>query len=198
MQIFLLIAYPLCVHYAVTTANAEAQLLALVLLAAGISYPGIKQNSGFAWGILLLVSLLALLVSYFDLTLYVLYLPPVILPLLLWSVFFRSLLDGQTPLTTQIGEGVHGRFGPEMREYSRRVTRAWALFFVALTVWSAVLPLIASDELWSWFTSFINYLLVGVLFVSEYFYRKWRFRDFNHLAFWQYLQVIARAEIRKL
>jgi uncharacterized membrane protein len=198
MQLLLLIAYPLCVHYAVVTVNPEAQLLALVLLAAGISYPGIKQNSTVAWLTLLSVIALSLLISYFQLTLYVLYLPPVIIPLLLWTVFFRSLLPGETPLTTQIGESVHGPFSPEMRHYSRQVTVLWAVFFVLMAGWSALLPFLASDKIWSLFTSFINYLLVGMLFVAEYFHRKWRFRQFNHLAFWQYLQLVARANIRKL
>ena len=121
MQLLLLIAYPLCVHYAVVTANPEAQLLALVLLAAGISYPGIKRNSALAWLALLVVAALSLLVSYFQLTLYVLYLPPVIIPLLLWSVFYRSLQPGDL-ISTGAAAGVHpiapgqtGRadFGPD-------------------------------------------------------------------------------------
>lgn len=198
MQLLLLIAYPLCVHYAVVTDNPEAQLLALVLLAAGISYPGIRKNSSVAWLALLTVTALSLLVSYFQLTLYVLYLPPIIIPLLLWSVFYRSLLPGETPLTTQIGESVHGRFSPEMCHYSRQVTALWAWFFVLLAGWSALLPLLATAEIWSLFTNVINYLLVGLVFVAEYFYRKWRFQQFNHLAFWQYLQLVAKANIRKL
>jgi uncharacterized membrane protein len=198
MQLLLLIAYPLCVHYAVVTANPEAQLLALVLLAAGISYPGIKRNSALAWLALLVVAALSLLVSYFQLTLYVLYLPPVIIPLLLWSVFYRSLQPGETPLTTQIGESVHGQFSAEMRHYSRQVTAIWSVFFVLMAGWSALLPWLASDEIWSLFTNVINYLLVALLFVVEYFCRRWRFRQFNHLAFWQYLQLVAKANIRKL
>jgi uncharacterized membrane protein len=198
MQLLLLIAYPICVHYAVVTMNPEAQLLALVLLAAGVSLPGIKKHSVFSWLVLLSVMLLSVLISYLQLTMYVLYIPPIIIPLLLFSVFFRSLQPNETPMTTRIGETIHGSFSPDMRNYSRQVTVLWCVFFILLTLWSAMLPIYASDEIWSLFTSFINYLLVALLFVAEYFYRKWRFRTFNHLSFWQYMEQVVKADIRKL
>lgn len=198
MQLLLLISYPLCVHLAVVTFNANIQLLALILLAAGISYPGIKQKSIFAWMVLLVVILMSLVISYLGLTLYVLYIPPIVIPLLLWSVFFRSLLPGQTPLTTQIGESVHGPFRGAMAVYSRRVTVFWSLFFVLLAIWSGVLVVVASTEVWSLFTNVINYLLVGVVFITEYLYRKFRFREFKHLHFWRYVSLIAKADIRNM
>jgi uncharacterized membrane protein len=178
--------------------NPEAQLLALVLLAAGVSLPGIKKHSVFSWLVLLSVMLLSVLISYLQLTMYVLYIPPIIIPLLLFSVFFRSLQPNETPMTTRIGETIHGSFSPDMRNYSRQVTVLWCVFFILLTLWSAMLPIYASDEIWSLFTSFINYLLVALLFVAEYFYRKWRFRTFNHLSFWQYMEQVVKADIRKL
>ena len=197
MQIALLIIYPLCVHFAVTLQRPELQLPALVALAAGLVYRGIKHNSAFAWTVVAAVSVLALILYYFQLILYVLYVPPVVIPLLFCSVFYQSLLPDQTPLVTEIGESVHGPFDQPMRRYTRQVTVMWTAFFVVLAAWSALLPIVASTPIWSLFTNFVNYLLIALLFIAEFIYRKWRFRGFDHPDFWQYLHIVVRADIRK-
>lgn len=198
LHVALLLAYPLSVHFAVITQSPGLQLASLVVLALGLCYPGLKQNSLFAWAVLLAVCLLALAFDYLQLTMYVLYLPPVILPLLFWSVFYRSLMAGQTPLVTQIGERARGPFTEELKTYTRHVTQLWAVFLFTLALWSALLPWLASVELWSLFTNFLNYFMLGLLFVMEYIYRKSRFRDHDHPDFRQYLAIVFKANIRKL
>ncbi len=91
----LLLSYPLCVHLAVVTQQPYYQVLAIVCLAGGIQYSGLRQGSAFAWGVLLLVVALALWLTSRDLARYILYLPPIVIPLLIASGFLRTLLPGR-------------------------------------------------------------------------------------------------------
>ena len=198
MQLALIIAYPFCVHFAVIFNRPELSLLALIVLAVGLCYQGLKAKSLFAWSVILVLGMLALAFNYFQLTMYILYVPPVVIPLLVGGIFFRSLMPGQTPLVTAIGENVHGPFDQPLRAYTRLITLLWTVLFAATALWSILLAVFAADELWSLVTNFVNYILVGIFFVVEFIYRKWRFKHMDHPAFFQYLRIVFSAEIRKL
>jgi uncharacterized membrane protein len=172
------------------------QVFALAFLAAAIQYPGLRQGNLFSWGVLLLTVLASLWLASMDLARYVLYLPPIIIPLLIWSGFIRTLLPGQVPLVTAIGEQVHGELPPELERYTRRVTVLWAAVLAALALWAALLPWLGSELLWSVFSNFVNYGLVAVLFVAEYIYRRWRFRYFEQPSFRQYLNILFQSGAR--
>ncbi len=190
----LLFCYPLCVHLAVVTQQPYYQVFAIVGLAAGIQYTGLRQASFFAWGILLLVVALALWLTTRDLARYILYLPPIVIPLLIASGFLRTLLPGEVPLVTAIGQQVHGQLPPELERYTRRLTFFWFLFLLAMAIGAALLPWLGSPLLWSWFSNFLNYALVAVVFVIEYVYRRWRFSDFPQPSFRDYLTIVFNSE----
>ena len=193
----LILSYPLLVHLAVWLELPAVQVLALMVLALGLFLPGLRQGRCFIWGLFLLTLVVLFTVDYLDIAIYLLYLPPVVMPLLFWGVFFHSLLPGQTPLVTAIGEQVHGSFPEVIRRYTRSVTLMWAIVFAAMALWSALLPWLASATLWSLFTNFINYLLIALLFAVEFIYRKWRFQDYDQPGFMDYLKIVASANIRR-
>lgn len=189
-----LLAYPLCVHLALVAQQPYYQVVAMVCLAAGIQYAGLRQGSIFAWGILLLVLALALLLTTRNLARYILYLPPVVIPLLIGSGFLRTLLPGEVPLVTAIGQQVHGQLPQDLERYTRRLTLFWFLFLLAMAIGAALLPWLGSPLLWSWFCNFLNYAMVAVVFVAEYAYRRWRFKDFPQPSFRDYLSIVFSSE----
>jgi uncharacterized membrane protein len=197
MSLLLLLCYPLCVHFAVVTQTAALQVVAIVCLAAGIQYSGLRQGNVFAWGVLLGVALVSFWLASVDLARYVLYVPPIIIPLLIWSGFMRTLLPGQVPLVTAIGVQTHGQLPPEIERYTRRVTVFWAVFLAMLTLWAAVLPGLVSTTVWSLFSNFLNYALVGLLFLAEFIYRRWRFSDFEQPSLRQYLNIVFQSGVPK-
>ena len=73
----------------------------------------------------------------------------------------------------------------------------WGSFFVAMVLWSALLPWLTTVMLWSLFTNFLNYLMAALLFVGEYIYRRWRFQDYDHPGIIDYIKIVVRADIRK-
>lgn len=197
MSLLLILCYPLCVHFSVVLQAPMLQVIAIVCLAAGIQYPGLRQGNGFAWGILLGVAVVSAWLASFDLARYVLYVPPIIIPLLVWSGFMRTLLPGQVPLVTAMGEQFHGQLPPEIKRYTRRVTVFWAVFLAALTLWATLLPWLVSATTWSLFSNFLNYGLVVLVFLAEFGFRRWRFRDFEQPSLREYLLLVFRSGVRR-
>ncbi len=197
MPLVLLLCYPLFVHLGVVTHTPALQAMAIIFLAAAVQYPGLRQGKPFPWAVLLLSILLAAWLATIDLAKYVLYIPPIIIPLLVWSGFTRTLMPGQVPLITGIAEHVHGQLPPDIERYTRRMTILWAALLAGLSLWTALLSWLGSPMLWSLFTNFINYALVAVLFVAEFFYRRRRFPDFQQPPFREYLHIVFHSGVHR-
>ena len=197
MPVLLTISYPLLVHLAVWLELPAVQILALLVLTVGLLLPGLRQNSRFAWILFLFILIMLCFIAYMDIAIYLLYVPPVVIPLLLWGIFFRSLLPGEVPLVTAIAEQVRGTLSTQLRSYTWKVTLMWTIFFAAMALWSALLPWLASLTLWSLFTNFINYIVAASLFIIEFIYRKWRFQSHDHISFVDYLKLVVSTNIRK-
>ncbi len=197
VPVALILSYPLLVHLAVWLEQPVIQVLALLVLTLGLLLPGLRQGSRFTWGLFLLILGLLCAAGYLDIAIYLLYLPPVVIPLLFWGVFLHSLLSGKVPLVTAIGERARGPLSAQMRRYTWGVTLMWTVVFAAIALWSVILLWLATTTLWSLFTNFINYLMVALLFVAEFVYRKWRFQDHDHPGFVDYLKIVVNADIRK-
>jgi uncharacterized membrane protein len=86
--------------------------------------------------------------------------------------FGQSLLKRRAALCTQLADKVHGPLTPQEVLYTRRVTAAWALFFVLITVATVILFVFASLELWSLFANFCVVPLIGLMFAGEYAIRR--------------------------
>jgi len=198
VQAALIIAYPLCCHFAVTRDEPSLQLLAILLLGLGLTFRGLLQSSKMSWLIIVSLSAVLLMVFLLEQARLILYLPPIALPLLVWSLFYRSLGPTQTPLVTQIATSVHGELPPELQVYTRQVTAMWSCLFAAIAVLSVVLSLVASEAVWSLFTNFLNWAFIGILFVGEFIYRQYHFRSIDQPNFWQYLLIVVRADIRNV
>ena len=95
---------------------------------------------------------------------------------LLW-LFGRTLLRGGEALITRLARHTHGSLSPQMVRYTRRLTLAWCVFFVAQLAASALLLRFASFESWSLFINVLNFPLLGLMFAGDYVYRVIRYRD---------------------
>jgi uncharacterized membrane protein len=91
---------------------------------------------------------------------------------LMAASFGQSLLGGRVALCTQLADKVHGPLTPQEVRYTRRVTAAWALFFISITVATVGLFLFAPLRAWSLFANFCVLPLIGLMFVAEYAVRR--------------------------
>lgn len=106
-------------------------------------------------------------------------------------VFGRTLVGGREPLITGFARRVHGSLPPEMEVYTRRVTIAWCVFFLAQPAISAALLAWAPLDVWSLFVNVLNLPLVALMFAAEYLYRVRRYRHFPHASIMKGVQMFA-------
>ncbi len=91
---------------------------------------------------------------------------------LMAASFAQSLLAGREALCTQLADRVHGPLTPREVHYTRRVTAAWAVFFVLIAAATSGLFLFAPLPVWSLFANFCVPALIGLMFAGEYAVRR--------------------------
>jgi uncharacterized membrane protein len=91
---------------------------------------------------------------------------------LMAASFGQSLWGDRVALCTQLADKIHGPLTPQEVRYTRRVTAAWALFFISIVVVTLGLFRFAPLQTWSLFANFCVLPLIGLMFVAEYAVRK--------------------------
>ena len=94
---------------------------------------------------------------------------PVLMNLGMFFVFALSLRG--TPLIEQFAKKMGYNLDAKQKEYSRRVTRAWAIFMFGLAVISLV-TVFLSNEVWVMFNGLISYVLIAIMMGAEFIVRK--------------------------
>ena len=186
--------YLLLMHLAVSGNDAEPvrlALLSLPLLALGCWIVTRSSNRPFWLLILLAAGAAAYLLEREDrLGLAALYgLPHAAAYVFLLWFFGRTLLRGQESLITRLARQVHGTLPPYMEAYTRGLTLAWCVFFIAQLVMSALLLKFASLDTWAVFINLLNFPLLALMFAGDYFYRVTRFRDYPHASIAQEIRA---------
>jgi uncharacterized membrane protein len=88
--------------------------------------------------------------------------------LMLAAVFGTTLMQGRKALCTHFAETVHGSLAPDVARYSRQITLAWTLFFLAIALVSCVLFSFFGIATWSVFANFLTFPLILLMFAVEY------------------------------
>ncbi|ASP16682.1 hypothetical protein ACG2K1_06795 [Neisseria sp. 23W00296] len=96
---------------------------------------------------------------------------PVAVNLLMLAVFGGSLFAKQTVIE-RLARLQHPDLPPEGVRHTRRVTQIWCGFFVLNGATAAALALLQWHDWWAVYTGIVSYVLMGVLFAGEWFYRK--------------------------
>jgi uncharacterized membrane protein len=86
--------------------------------------------------------------------------------------FGLSLRKGRVSLCTQLADKVHGPLNSQELIYTRRVTAAWALFFLSIAAVTLCLFVLAPLRVWSFFANFCVVPLMVLMFVVEYAIRR--------------------------
>lgn len=98
-------------------------------------------------------------------------------------VFAITLRPGSTPLITAMAERVHADpLPPAVRAYTRRLTRAWALYFAAMIGASLLLYAVVPWAWWSFFCTVITPAAAVAGFVGEHVWRRWRHPEFERVS----------------
>ena len=182
----LLCAYAVLSHLAATT-NGSAFAWGAWLCLAGAIALALPWKAGLAIAAALLAPLAWVPIEA------LLRIPPVIIYLALGAWFGRTLLPGRQPLISGLASLERGELEPELARYTRRLTAIWSAFFFVMAVLSAALAVLADAETWSLFTNGVNYLLMALLFVGEYAYRRVRYSQYRHASFPRMMRMLFTA-----
>lgn len=146
-------------------------MIALMVIDA-IAFAMVARSGGSlkAAGLLALI----FVAVYYSRQQHLVALPSVALNLVAAAVFAVTLTRGRTPLIHAIAANAIGRDAIDARfaRYLRRLTAAWAIFFLLLAIASALLALAAPFEWWSLFANVLSWPLIGLMFTAEYAYRR--------------------------
>lgn len=170
------IAVAIAAHYAIAVGHVPAlgATLALVPVAA-IAFVALRRRNRPnrpLLPILALVAFAALLWAGWDAlerhfrNIY--FLEHVGTNLLLGAMFGRTLAGETEPLCARFARLLHGPLPPEVKRYTRQVTLAWTVFFLALAALSTALYLGGNIAAWSILANFLTLPLVGAMFAVEY------------------------------
>lgn len=91
--------------------------------------------------------------------------------LALATLFGRTLLGSDEALITRIARSVFGEISERKRRYTRQVTIAWTVFFLANTLLSTLLFIFAPPAVWSIHANLLTAPLIGLMFIGEYLVR---------------------------
>ena len=91
--------------------------------------------------------------------------------LLLACVFGLTLQAGREPLITALARRVHDSLTRDMVAYTRKVTVAWTVYFVAMATLSLALFVLLPFAAWATFANLVTPFAMLAMFVGEYLLR---------------------------
>jgi uncharacterized membrane protein len=175
--VVLLVAYPALSHYSISIAKTHGWAVALALgPLLGIALLLIWRWARLPAALLAAATAALLLLHYWPLLernySLVSLLQECTFDLLMALSFGQSLRRGSVPLCTELADKLHGPLTPQEVIYTRRITAAWALFFVSIAATTGVLFYFAPLHAWSMFVNFCVLPLIGLMFAAEYAVRR--------------------------
>ena len=111
---------------------------------------------------------------------FIVYAPPLAAFAFMTYFFYRTLRPGSEPLITRVARMEHPDLPPEMARHARMLTWIWSLCFVLLFLVALALAPLLELDLWSRWVHALGYIVPGLLFLGEYVYRHYRFRERQH------------------
>ncbi len=180
---WLFLAYPLLAHTATLLHSDGLAAVALAVFVAIPLLPRLQRGKPVAWLALIGAAVILYACARGGWARYLMFVPPVLIPLSVLWLFAGSLRAGSTPLVTRVATSIRGPLPAELTRYTRQVTQWWVGLLMAMALGALLLALFASAGLWSLMTNIVMYLLMGAVFVIEYGYRRWRFRHLPHESF---------------
>jgi uncharacterized membrane protein len=97
-------------------------------------------------------------------------------------LFAHTLRPGATPLVSLMAQRVNQHYTPAVALYTRRLTAAWAFYFLAMIGVSALLYALAPWPWWSLFCNLLTPVGAGIFFVMEYLWRRWSHPEFERIS----------------
>ena len=100
---------------------------------------------------------------------------PVAISAMMFCVFAPTLRPGSVPMIERFARLQVDDLSDEQRAWCRLWTKIWCAFFVANGSIALLLALAGPLAWWTFYNGLLAYVLMGILFASEYLLRRRRF-----------------------
>lgn len=135
-----------------------------------------RIRAGVATGALIV----GLCIYFSDSLRFIIYAPPLVAFAFMALFFYRTLRPGSEALITRVARMEHPDLPTDLVRYTRRLTWLWSCCFLLLLVLSLLLAPFLTLDSWSRWVQGFGYVLPGTLFLGEYAFRRYRFRQRKH------------------
>lgn len=163
----LTLTYPFVVAFGadhLRPGTVAAVLVAMAVLRAALTRDPVWWLAAAGAGTLSAIS--ALGHGWLPLKLY-----PVLVNASLLAVFGLSLRHGP-PVVERLARVTEPDLPPEAVAYTRRVTQAWCVFFLANGLVAAATAMGSSTRVWAVYNGFLAYIFIGAMFGGEWLLRR--------------------------
>jgi uncharacterized membrane protein len=195
----LIISYAVLVHLAIAWQMPAIEAFAIFLLALIVLWSALWRASVPAFLGLMFAAAACYALWLYAATALMLYLPPILMPALMLSVFARSLRPSSEALITAVARDIRrGDMPEELAAYTRRVTWFWCGLFAIMIVLHGGLAIFAPREWWSWVANFGSYIGLAAVFLVEHLWHHWRYSHYWHPNFLEFIVGLFRVDYRKV
>ena len=182
----LIIIYPFIIYYCVLNNLYTASVSILLFILALKLITGGKRNInnnlllfliGCSLCILFILSknfiFLKLYPLLVNILLIFLKLYPILVNILLLFTFGSTLFYGNRSLIEIIASLKTPKEEQDLffKNYCRHITIVWCIFFIFNGAIAAITAIWCSDKIWAFYTGFVSYFLIALMFLAEYVYR---------------------------
>jgi len=175
--------YPILAHIATLLRSEWLAWAALTVFFAVPLLPALLQLNYRAWLLMMVVMSVLTICALSGIERYLMYVPPIFIPLSVLVLFARSLRKNQVPVVTRVALQIRGSLPPELETYTRMVTQGWVVLLIVMASSSLLLALYATPKFWSLMTNVVQYFLLAAVFLLEYLFRRVYFRHLEHESF---------------
>lgn len=112
------------------------------------------------------------------------------------ALFGLSLRGGSPALISRVARRVHGSLTPAMGRYTRQVTLAWTVYFIAMAFASVAIFEFASFEHWATFANWGTPLALCAMFGGEHLLRYQLHPEFERVSMWRAIQAYSQRGAR--
>lgn len=162
------------------TATMSGMRVAAVAIVATMVGVLLAVSGRYILGLVVGAALVAACVYFAKTVHFIAYTPPLAAFAFMAFFFYRTLRPGVEPLITRVARMEHPDLPPDIARHTRMLTWAWSLCFVLLFAIALTLVPLLPLELWSRWVHGLGYIVPGALFLGEYVYRHYRFRERAH------------------
>jgi uncharacterized membrane protein len=185
----IILTYPALIYFGIQHFSPRVVSLIIILcLILRLFSSSTNRLAKMASPVILVGLTLCIVSALLDNKVYMQYLP-VIYSVFLFIAFGSTLLRPPSMIEV-FARSVAPSLSHKEVSYCRTITFIWVIFFVANGLISTVTICCAAFKFWAYYNGFISYVLMSLIFLSEFLYRHWKFRRYVGLPTDRFLKKI--------